>query len=351
MKTKVLSRDDLAAIVREMGVNTLMDGLIMRLHAFITTMGDNGSVDVRVRDGFCYEAPRTGLIEWMPVLRHESEVTIKVVGYHPRNPAALGLPTIIGSIGMFDVSHGGLRVLVDGSLPTTLRTAAASAVATRVLARPTSSTVGIIGAGAQGLTQAHAMMRTLPVERILYTDSDARALGSFSDRLRPIAEAGVAIEAASISEMLAACDVLCTATSLAVGAGPLFEDVPSTNPWLHVNAVGSDFPGKIELPRAMLQRALVCPDHREQCLLEGECQQLDPTALGPDLRTLVRGGEGYSSARDSLTVFDSTGWAVEDQVVCQYLVDCADEMGVGQELDFHYLTADPLNPYDVRFSD
>jgi ornithine cyclodeaminase/alanine dehydrogenase-like protein (mu-crystallin family) len=68
-------------------------------------------------------------------------------------------------------------------------------------------------------------------------------------------------------------DILCTCTSIGVGEGPLFENVP-TKPGLHVNAVGSDFPGKTELPYGLVESGLVVPDFRPQAELEGECQVL-----------------------------------------------------------------------------
>ena len=86
-------------------------------------------------------------------------------------------------------------------------------------------------------------------------------------------------------------------------------------PWLHVNAVGADFPGKREIDPALLRRALVCPDVLAQCLLEGECQQLEASSLGPDLADLVANRSRWEAERTRPTVSDATGWALEDLIV------------------------------------
>ncbi len=65
-------------------------------------------------------------------------------------------------------------------------------------------------------------------------------------------------------------DIICTATSADSGQGPIFEDL-ALQPWVHINAVGSDFRGKVELPLSLLKRSFVCPDLRIQAMQEGEC--------------------------------------------------------------------------------
>jgi ornithine cyclodeaminase/alanine dehydrogenase-like protein (mu-crystallin family) len=152
------------------------------------------------------------------------------------------------------------------------------------------------------------------------------------------------MDVANANAVAAGCDVLCTATSVAVGAGPVFDTV-DTRSWLHVNAIGSDFPGKTELPRALLQQSLVCADFVEQAVREGECQQLDPETLGPDLATLVRQSSLYEQYRSRRTVFDSTGFAVEDEVALAMLLFYAKELGLGTRMQIESDAHDPHDPY------
>ncbi|NDJ60670.1 MAG: ornithine cyclodeaminase family protein, partial [Chloroflexi bacterium] len=116
-------------------------------------------------------------------------------------------------------------------------------------------------------------------------------------------------------------------------------------PWLHINAVGSDFPGKFEIPVALLERAFVSPDFPLQALAEGECQQLSREQVGPPLFELVRHPEAHHPVREQLSVFDSTGWALEDQVSLEMMLNYARELGVGTEIEIESAFADPLNPY------
>ena len=114
---------------------------------------------------------------------------------------------------------------------------------------------------------------------------------------------------------------------------------------VHINAVGSDFPGKTELPLQLLQRSLVCPDFREQAIHEGECQQLEEHEIGPDLVDLVQGHARYTQFRDTATVFDSTGWALEDYVSVKLLTRLAEEAGLGEYVELESVSDDPKSPY------
>ena len=116
---------------------------------------------------------------------------------------------------------------------------------------------------------------------------------------------------------------------------------------MHINAVGSDFPGKVELPLALLRRSLVVPDVLEQAVKEGECQQLTRAEIGPGLAEIIAEPGRYAAARESLTVFDSTGWALGDQVAMQLLLDRANALGVGVVMNLEDIGEDPLDPYHL----
>lgn len=345
MKTRILSRADVGRIATEVGLEVLMDEMIDRLTAAISAY-DPATTDVRERDGFDYVEPRVGLLEWMPVMHDADTTTIKVVGYHPANPSIQRLPTILSTISVYDNDSGHLIGLADGTLLTAMRTGAASAVASRILATPDARILGLIGCGAQGVTQAHALARHFDLNQILIADIDPAQVESFPKRVAPYVPSEIDIRPAPVDLLMQTADIVCTATSIDAGAGPLFRDL-DTKDWLHINAVGSDFPGKIELPQAMLQRAFVCPDHRSQALKEGECQQLDPSSIGPDLHAIVTDPEGYRRYREQLTVFDSTGWALEDQVAVTMLLEHAADLSLGSMVEIEDVGDDPYDPYEV----
>lgn len=343
LRTMIVARDDIATIVDAVGLDTLMDEMIERYAEAINTFDDTRT-HVRTRDGFHYSEPDMGLVEWMPVLQTGEATTIKVVGYHPTNPTARQLPTILSTISVYDTASGHLSGLADGTFLTALRTGAASAVASRVLAHPTSTVLGLVGCGAQSITQLHALLRAFPIEQVLITDASQRNIDTFEERVAEILPNNVEIKPTPIDLLMQTADIVCTSTSLGIGKGPLFEDLP-TKPWLHINAVGSDFPGKVELPTALLRRSLVCPDVREQAVKEGECQVLAAEEIGPSLAHVVAHPTAYESWQENLTVFDSTGWALGDQVAMQLLLRHAAALGVGTEMALEDIGDDPLDPY------
>jgi L-lysine cyclodeaminase len=343
--TLIIGRDDVAAIVAAVGLDSLMDELVDGLTSAIVTF-DEAVTHVRSRDGFHYSHPQTGLLEWMPVMQTGDSTTIKVVGYHPDNPRARQLPTILATISVYDTASGHLRCLTDGTFLTAMRTGAASAVASRVLARPSSHILGLVGCGAQAVTQVHALTRSFPIDRVLIHDVDPAALASLSGRIERFLPPGVEVTAMPLELLMQTADIVCTATSIGIGEGPLFKDLP-TKPWLHVNAVGSDFAGKYELPVEFLRRALVSPDVLEQALVEGECQVLAAEEIGPSLAHVTAHPESYRSWQDDLTVFDSTGWALEDQVAARILMKHASRLGVGTAVAIEDIGSDPRDPYHV----
>ncbi len=339
----LLNAKDVATIVDHFGRDAMMDSLIDRLTRTIREIRSR-KTHVPERSGFSYDDPEWGLLEWMPAYFRGDGTTVKLVGYHPGNPELRNLPSVLSTICVFDTSSGCLKGLVDGTFLTALRTGAASAVASRVLGRPESTILGIVGCGAQAVTQAHALSRVFSIERILAYDVDPQAATSLGDRLSFL---GIPVESVASVErvaMLERCDLLCTCTSAAPGTGPV---LPEFRPLghLHINAIGSDFAGKFEVPVELLRKSLVCPDFRGQALIEGECQQLSDDEIGPEFCQLLENEAQYRSHREGLTVFDSTGWAVEDHVAASFVLELAREMNVGQEFAIDSIAPDPKDPY------
>lgn len=343
MDTTIMSARDIGLVVGKVGLNVLMDELILRLTAALACY-DASECVTPTRHGFHYnDEKHMGLVEWMPAMQAGERVTIKMVGYHPHNPERWQLPTILSTVSVFDVESGHLMGLADATFLTALRTGAASAIASRALAKSDSRTLGLIGAGAQACTQLHAIARLFDLTDVLVYDVDAATAQSFAER---VAHLGLKlhIRPASLATVASGADILCTATSVDPGLGPVFED-EGLNPWLHINAVGADFPGKVEVPLSVLQRAFVCPDFLDQAMKEGECQQLDRADISANLVDVVKSPERYAAQRESLSVFDSTGWALEDQVAMALLLDYARELKLGQRMALEAISPDPKNPY------
>ena len=346
MRTRVLGADDMAALLETVGRDHVMDLMIDRLRERFRDH-DEDAVQARARDGFRYEKPSLGLLEWMPTHEIGGPVVVKMVGYHPTNPVQRSLPSVIATSSMWDTESGHLVALADATLLTAVRTGAASGLATDLLARSGSITVGMVGLGAQAVTQLHAISRVRPVAKVVALDTDAEVADTFARRTRFLGLDIEVVDPVRAATLVGEVDVLCTCTSVDIGAGPVVLDVDE-HPWLHVNAIGADFPGKLELPSSLVARALMIPDILEQCIVEGECQQVELDRIGPSLSEVVQRDSGGRALRDVLTVFDSTGWAVEDDVALRLAVELADRHGLGTDIELEHLPLDPYDPYAGR---
>jgi len=342
-KTLLLSARDVQEIVLNKGLNEVMDTLIERLEKALQSYHPD-EVKIPMRSGFNYEKPVTGLIEWMPLYHKGNDVVIKVVGYHPDNPSERNLPTIISSISAYCTKTGHLKGIIDGVLPTALRTGASSAVISKILAKKDAKILGLIGCGAQAVTQLHALSRVFDFEKILIFDTDKNTINSFAERTKGL-QLNTPIQTSNITEIISQSDIVCTATSVDVGAGPLFNGTPSKS-HLHINAVGADFPGKVEIPLSFLQDSFVCPDFLSQALVEGECQRLDEKYIGSDWIQVIQNQQNYTKYQHEKTVFDSTGWALEDWVVTDLFMEYAAELGLGTQVELESIPEDAKSPYE-----
>ncbi|MEV5761077.1 ornithine cyclodeaminase family protein [Streptomyces tendae] len=341
METTVLTRQHVAKLVKESGNDRFMDRMIVRLQEAFTAPDKGVSP---TRDGFLRGPGNTAILEWMPHHDPGRSITIKTVAYTPSNPGTFQLPTIIGSLTRYDDVTGRLLAVCDGILPTAIRTGAASAIASRLLARPDSRVLGLVGAGAQAVTQAHALSRVFPLEQILVHDIDPDHARSFADRVDFL---DLDIKVVELAELESAADIICTVTSVGVGDGPVLSGT-NLRPHVHINAIGADLIGKFEVPVSVLKSAFVTPDHLAQALREGECQQLEEGDVGPDLMTLCADPETAARHRDGVTVFDSTGFGLEDHVALDVLLELAEEAGIGDRVQIEHLPDDALNPYSFQ---
>jgi ornithine cyclodeaminase/alanine dehydrogenase-like protein (mu-crystallin family) len=322
------------------GLERLYDLTTERMAEVLT--GSSGSpTEMKQRDGFVFSGPQVGLLEWMPAVRLGATVSIKLVGYNPHNPVKNQLPTILSTLCAFDADSGHLRAIIDGTFATAIRTGVASALASRILARPDATVLGLVGCGAQAVTQLHALSRIFSFSQVLVCDTDVRSENSFAARARmPAAR----VRVAPLAEVEERADILCTATSVAPHQGPVIKGT-ALKPGVHINSIGSDMPGKTELPRELLRRAVVCPDDLTQALAEGDCQQLTREEIGPSLPELLRDPDAHRRLAPMTTVYDSTGLALQDLVMVEVFEELADKLDAGPRLAIEATADDPQDPY------
>jgi ornithine cyclodeaminase/alanine dehydrogenase-like protein (mu-crystallin family) len=240
-------------------------------------------------------------------------VALKLNGNFPGNPAMHGLPTIQGAILLCDGENGSPLAIIDSIEVTLRRTAAATALAARHLARPQSQAVLICGCGGQAPAQLTALAAVLPLRRCLAWDRDAERAAAFAASVA--ADGRMQARAvATLEEGGSAADVIVTCTtSRTPFLGP--QHVRSGT---FVAAVGADSPEKSEIEPALMAKARVVPDVLAQCLAMGDLRHavaagaMTADAVHAELAAVVTGSRPGRSDEDEITLFDSTGTALQD---------------------------------------
>ena len=155
---------------------------------------------------------------------------------------------------------------------------------------------------------------------------------------------GLGVEVVPVAVLEAAADTICTVASVGAGAGPVLPG-ERLLPHAHVNAIGADLIGKCEVPLHVLKSAFVTTDHRGQALRDGESQHLVESDPGPDLMGLCADPSLAERHRDGPTVFDSTGFALEDHIAFGVLLEPANDAGIGDYVRMEHLPEAALAPY------
>lgn len=253
--------------------------------------------------------------------------SLKTVAVFPDNPKR-GLDAHQGTVTLFDGETGEVRVLMNASAITAIRTAAVSAVATRLLASKDARVLGILGAG----VQARSHLEALPLVRNFDT---VRIFSRTLEHAQALA-AQVGAEAVDTAEeAVRDADVVVTATS---SAEPVLAR-EWLKPGAHVNAIGGRPPQMTELDTATIADSAFYVDRRESAEAEaGDYRAaVESGAIGPDhiraeLGELVIGVKPGRSSEEEITVFRSLGLAVEDLAAAEYVVRRARETGAGTEV-------------------
>lgn len=258
----------------------------------------------------------------------------KVNANFPGNPRQRGLPTIQGALLLMDAASGEPRALMDSGALTALRTAAATAVAVRWLARADSATVTLAGCGVQGRAHLRFLAAAMPKLRLvrLY-DPDAAALRGALD-----AAAVLGIVAEAFDDLAAAClasDVCITCTP---SQRPIL-DAGEVSPGALVAGVGADNESKHELAPALLARATVIADVTAQCERMGDLHHAIAAGamrredVRAELGEVIAGRKPGRTADDDVIVFDSTGMALQDVAAAVVVYERAVAAGRGMAVE------------------
>lgn len=247
-----------------------------------------------------------------------------------------GLPTISAMVCLVDEGTGAPSAIMNGAYLTALRTGAVSGAATDLLARPDAKNLVVIGAGAQGVTQAAAVAAVRPIEKITVVDMFEQSLDRYRDAIaKDWPELADRLETTTDSSVVRDADVICTATT---SRKPVFS-ASDVKPGTHINGIGAFTPEMQELPPELVASATLVVDQVHAVLEEAgdfiipiERGLLDRDSVKTELGQVAAGEAPGRTSEDEITLFKSVGNAVQDVTVARRAVGAARKTGAGQEV-------------------
>jgi alanine dehydrogenase len=263
---------------------------------------------------------------------------VKIVNVHADNPKKFNLRTVMATLVLIDPATGAPLSIMDGSIITDMRTGAASGVASKYLARKDSRTLGLIGAGIQSHTQLQAIALALgKLDEVRVYDIIPETAKAFAEEATKTYSKRIgSVKAVSDpKDAVSGMDIVVTCTP---SRKPIVKDS-----WVskgqHFNCIGADAPGKEEMEPAILKRAKVIIDDWEQASHSGEINV--PISQGlfsekdvyGNIGDIVAGKIPGRTSHDEITVFCSTGLAIQDAVTAKLAYDAAKKKGVGHEFE------------------
>lgn len=256
---------------------------------------------------------------------------LKAGGYWPNNLEKHGVINHQSTVFLFDPDTGKAKAIVGGNLLTALRTAAASSVSIKHLARKDAKIIGMIGAGHQATFQLRAALEHFEFEKVIGWNYHPEMLPNIE---KVAAEAGLPFEAVDLPGMTEA-DVIISITS--AFAPSLMAD--HVSPGTHIACMGTDTKGKQEVEAALLARATVFTDEIAQSVSIGEAQHAVAEGLIEEtdvhqIGAVINSTHAGRTADDEITLFDGTGVGLQDLAVAASVVDLAVAKGVAIEVDF-----------------
>lgn len=245
----------------------------------------------------------------------------------------MGLPSGIAVIVLMDLKTSVPLAITDGTYITAVRTGAAGAVATGVLARKNSKIAGVIGAGTQGRMQVLGLQEILPLEKVKVYDISKEAREKYVIEMSE--KLNISIEDYSNpKDAVAGSDIIITVT-------PSKKPIV-LNEWIekgiHINAIGSDAPGKQELDPRIMKRAKIVVDRLSQCKVIGEIQHalseglIKESDIHAEIGEILIGKRKGRETDDEITIFDSTGLAVQDIAAMNIVYQIAKKRKIGKRI-------------------
>jgi len=278
-------------------------------------------------------AKYNGDVRAMPAYLERLDVaSVKIVNSHPDNPRKFGLPTVSAMVALLDPRNGALLSIMGGNNITAMRTAAAGGIAAKYLANKDSETASFIGAGVQARAQLLALLSVFPnLKEIRVCDISPKAAEVFASEVKSKAAQCRVVVVGNEAEAVHKADIVVTTTP---SKKPLVFDA-----WVsegtHLNCIGADAPLKEEIDPAILKRAKIVVDDWEQAAHSGEINVpllqgvLSKKDVWAELGEVVAGIKPARTSQNEITVFDSTGLAIQDAATVELVYKKAMSQNAG----------------------
>ncbi len=258
---------------------------------------------------------------------------VKIVNVHPDNPSKHNLPTVMAVIVLIDPKTGFPLAIMGGTTVTDMRTGAAGAIAAKFLARKDSKIVGLVGAGAQSRTQLRALFEVYSrLEEIRVWSRDPKIRSNFlAEAEREYGHLCKFVLEEDVRNTVEGADIVVTTTP---SRTPLVMD-DMISPGTHINCIGADAMGKEELDPRILKRAKIVIDDWVQASHSGEIniplrdKLITKEDVWAEIGEIVANLKPGRVAQDEITVFTSTGLAVQDAVTAKIAYDKALQRQIG----------------------
>ncbi len=273
---------------------------------------------------------------FMPAYIEKLDIAgVKVVNTHPENRKRYGLPTVGGLILLASPKTGEFLSIMDATWITTMKTAAASAVSTKYLARDKSRTLGLVGAGLQAIAHLEALANVREIREVRVWSRTRETAEKFIHQMTPQFPKAKFAMVQEVRGAVEDCDIV---TTLTPSRHPIVMESWVKN-GTHINAMGADAPGKQELSPEILRKAKIIVDDLEHSIQSGEINV--PIAQGLISKQDIYGEVGEIALRtkpgrtsqSEITVFASTGVAIQDIAIAEVVYRKAVKQGFGIKIN------------------
>ena len=284
---------------------------------------------------YLYYTKYGGDLRAMPSFLEDLNISaVKIVNVHPENPIKNGLPTVMAVITLIDPSTGAPIAIMGGTTITNMRTGAAGGIAAKYLARKSSKVVGLVGAGAQARTQLMALLQmSNELEEVRVWSRTEETKEKFVAEIRQAYGHVVRIiSASSVGKTVEGADVIVTTTP---SRAPLVRD-DMVSAGTHITCIGADAVGKEELDPNILKRAKIVVDDWAQASHSGEINvplnrgMITKENIWAEIGEIAAGLKPGRQRQDEITVFTSTGLAIQDAVTAKIAYSKAIAAKVGR---------------------